>query len=155
MKIMRHTVRALLVLTVFAAGAVAQGANSAAVLNPNTASEKELLSLPHLTPALVKSLIAGRPYTSMVAVNTALAPSLSEPQRKELYVRLFVPINLNTATRAEIMLVPGMGNRMAHEFEEYRPYQNIQQFRKEIGKYVDRAEVARFEKYVTLQAAAN
>jgi hypothetical protein len=44
-----------------------------------------------------------------------------------------------------------MGNRMAHEFEEYRPYKNIEQFRKEIGKYVDQAEVARFERYVTLQ----
>jgi hypothetical protein len=40
---------------------------------------------------------------------------------------------------------------MAHEFEEYRPYKNIEQFRKEIGKYVDAKEVARLEGYVTLK----
>jgi DNA uptake protein ComE-like DNA-binding protein len=147
---LRNVVRAALVTMLFATGASAQGTN-VTVLNPNTATEKELLSLPHLTPLLAKNLLAGRPYKSMVAVNTVLAPALTEAQRKDLYVRLFVPINLNTASREEIMLVPGMGNRMAHEFEEYRPYRNIEQFRKEIGKYVDQTEVARFEKYVTLQ----
>jgi len=48
-------------------------------------------------------------------------------------------------------LIPGVGGRMAHEFEEYRPYSNIEQFRREIGKYVDEAEVARLEQYVTLE----
>lgn len=39
---------------------------------------------------------------------------------------------------------------MAHELEEYRPYANIGQLRREIGKYVDDAEVVRLERYVTL-----
>lgn len=60
-------------------------------------------------------------------------------------------INLNTATDAEIMSIPGMGPRMLHEFKEYRPYTSIEQFRREIGKYVDKAEVARLEQYVTIK----
>jgi len=55
---------------------------------------------------------------------------------------------LNTAAREEIMLIPGMGNRMVREFLEYRPYTALTQFRKEIGKYVDDKEVARLEQYV-------
>ena len=43
-----------------------------------------------------------------------------------------------------------MGNRTLREFKEYRPYKNIEQFRKEIGKYADKKEVARLERYVTL-----
>ena len=39
---------------------------------------------------------------------------------------------------------------MAHEFEEYRPYKNIDQFRREIGKYVDDKELARLERLVYL-----
>ena len=39
---------------------------------------------------------------------------------------------------------------MLHEFKEYRPYRAIEQFRREIGKYVDEQEVARLERYVTL-----
>ena len=40
---------------------------------------------------------------------------------------------------------------MRHEFEEYRPYTSIEQFRREIGKYVDSTEVARLERYVTIR----
>ena len=40
---------------------------------------------------------------------------------------------------------------MAHEFEEYRPYKNLSQFRKEIGKYVDDKELMRLERLVYLK----
>ena len=63
---------------------------------------------------------------------------------------MFIPINLNTASDEEIALIPGMSRRMVHEFEEYRPYSDICVFNKEIGKYVDEAEVARLRSYVTL-----
>jgi DNA uptake protein ComE-like DNA-binding protein len=62
-----------------------------------------------------------------------------------------VPININTATDAEILAIPGMGPRMLREFKEYRPYTSIEQFRREIGKYVDKKEVARLEKYIVIK----
>ena len=58
-------------------------------------------------------------------------------------------LNLNTATANELLTtIPGFGNRMVHEFEEYRPYRSIQQFRREIGKYVTPEQVIEYEKYV-------
>ena len=48
----------------------------------------------------------------------------------------------------EILLVPGVGSRMAHEFDEYRPYPALAQFRREMGKYVDDEQVAAYEQYV-------
>jgi DNA uptake protein ComE-like DNA-binding protein len=58
-------------------------------------------------------------------------------------------LNINTATGADFLRVmPDLGNRMVHEFEEYRPYKSIQQFRKEIGKYVDQNRVAEYEKFI-------
>ena len=58
-------------------------------------------------------------------------------------------LNLNTASGADFQkAIPNFGNRMVHEFEEYRPYKSIAQFRKEIGKYVDANTVAEYEKYV-------
>jgi DNA uptake protein ComE-like DNA-binding protein len=60
-----------------------------------------------------------------------------------------IKLNLNTATGDEFLAgVPGMSNRMVREFMEYRPYVSIQQFRREIGKYVDQTQVAEYEKYV-------
>jgi DNA uptake protein ComE-like DNA-binding protein len=76
-------------------------------------------------------------------------------RRDELYGRLFVTINLNTASRVEILLIPGLNDRMAHEFEEYRPYTSLEQFRREIGKYVPSAEVARLEQYVFVPMSLN
>jgi hypothetical protein len=39
---------------------------------------------------------------------------------------------------------------MLREFKEYRPYQALAQFRREMGKYVDDDEVARLERYVAI-----
>ena len=65
-------------------------------------------------------------------------------------------LNLNTVTGDELLAaIPGFGNRMVREFQEYRPYISIQQFRQEIGKYVDDAQVAEYEKYVYVPIAIN
>ncbi len=63
--------------------------------------------------------------------------------------------NLNTATAEEILSAPNTGNRMVREFEEYRPYTTITQFRREIGKYVDEAQVAEYEKYFYVPVSPN
>ena len=57
-------------------------------------------------------------------------------------------VNLNTATEGDFLAIPDVGDRMAHEFDEYRPYASIVDFRREIGKYVDEAQVAAYEEYV-------
>jgi DNA uptake protein ComE-like DNA-binding protein len=126
-------------------------APAGAFLDPNTAGREQLLTVPGMDAALADAVIAGRPHADMRAVNAVLAPRLDEAARDSVYTRLWKPLNLNTATAEEIELIPGVGGRMRHEFEEYRPYRNIEQFRREIGKYVDDAEVARLERYVTLQ----
>lgn len=57
-------------------------------------------------------------------------------------------LNLNMATEEEFLAIPNVGDRMVHEFFEYRPYVSIRQFRREIGKYVDEEQVAAYEQYV-------
>ena len=130
-------------------------AGQSQLVNPDLASEKEILALPHMTAALAKSIMEQRPFLSMADLNTLLSKTLSKDQLAELYGKMFVQINLNTAAPNEILLIPGLGNRMSHEFQEYRPYKTIAQFRKEIGKYVDQKEVARLEQYVFVPIPLN
>jgi DNA uptake protein ComE-like DNA-binding protein len=132
----------------FAGTAGSQVGKNTGVLNPNLAGEKELLALPHLNAELVKEILNKRPFLSMAAFHTFLSDSLGKEQTAELYAKLFIPINLNAATEEEILLIPGVGKRIAHEFEEYRPYRVLAQFRREIGKYVDEKELARLEQHV-------
>ena len=112
------------------------------------ASGKELLALPHMNAKIVKEIMERRPFLKMAGLNEVLAPSLSKDQLGELYGKMFVQINLNTATDEEILMIPGTGKRMLREFLEYRPYKTLAQFHKEIGKYVDNKELARLEQYV-------
>ena len=125
------------------------------LVNPDLASEKDLLALPHMNAAIVKSILEQRPFLQMADLNALLAKSLSKEQLAELYGKMFVQLNLNTATNEEILMIPGTGNRMLREFREYRPYKTIGQFRKEIGKYVDVKEVARLEQYVFVPVNLN
>ena len=125
------------------------------LVNPDLANEKELLALPHLNGAIVKTIIDQRPFLQMVDLNALLAKSLSKEQLAELYGKMFVQINLNSASQEEILMIPGTGNRMLREFREYRPYKTLAQFRKEIGKYVDQKELARLEQYVFVPVALN
>jgi DNA uptake protein ComE-like DNA-binding protein len=74
------------------------------------------------------------------ATSSAPTPANATPGAK---------LNLNTATESQLMAtIPGFGKKMAHEFDEYRPYRSIQQFRKEMGKYVGPEVIADYEKYV-------
>jgi len=121
------------------------------VMNANAATAEAIAGLPHMDEILADVVVNNRPFVTIGELNHLLSSDLDDDQLEALYGRLFVPINLNDATRSEILLIPGVGGRMAHEFEEYRPYSTIEQFRREIGKYVDEEEVARLEQYVTLE----
>jgi len=118
------------------------------LVNPDLASEKELLALPHLNATIVKSIMDQRPFLNMSEFNALLAKSLKREQLAELYGKTFIQINRNTASDEEILLIPGVEQRVLREFKENRPYRAIGQFRKEIGKNVDQKEVARLEQYV-------
>jgi len=127
---------------------LAQVGKSVTVVDANFATEKELAAMPHLTPATIKAILDRRPFATITDLDALLSQSLKREQLTELYGRLFIHLNLNTATREQILLIPNAGPRMAHEFEEYRPYKALAQFHREIDKYVDDKELARLEQYV-------
>jgi len=65
-------------------------------------------------------------------------------------------LNLNTVSGDELLAtIPGFPSRLVREFQEYRPYVSIQQFRREIGKYVGDAQVAEYEQYVYVPISIN
>ncbi|WP_029140183.1 helix-hairpin-helix domain-containing protein [Citromicrobium sp. JLT1363] len=120
------------------------------VLDANTATAEDLAAVEGVSPELADAIVAGQPYASVTDLNAMLMETLDEDEAQAVLVNVFVPIDLNTASEEEIRLVPGMTDKMVHEFEEYRPYADMGVFDREIGKYVDEEEVARLRQYVTL-----
>jgi DNA uptake protein ComE-like DNA-binding protein len=150
----RFTGRLVGLLAVVLALLAVQGSPAGAqagkgLIDPNTAAESDLQSLPAMTPAIVKGMMERRPFKSVIELNKFLLDQKVTPeQAREFYRKAFVPININTGTRDEFMLIPGVGSRMSAEFMEYRPWKNWTQFDKEIGKYVGQPETDRFKQYV-------
>jgi DNA uptake protein ComE-like DNA-binding protein len=139
-----------------AATAHAQVGKPVGVADANTVAEKDLLGMPHMTPAIVKGLIEKRPFTSITELNAyLLSQKLTPEQAMAFYEKAFVHINLNTATPEEILLVPGAGKRMVREFAEYRPWKTYAQFDKEIGKYVGADKTAQLAQYTFIPIRLN
>ena len=122
--------------------------SGASIVNPNLALVDELGALPGMTPELADAILQQRPHLNMEALHSVVTQHISREEAEKLYVGMFVPIDLNRAGNREIRLVPGVGERIAHEFEEYRPYTAIAQWKREMGKYLDDAEVERMGRYV-------
>jgi DNA uptake protein ComE-like DNA-binding protein len=156
MRSIRCVVLGLLIVGALGTTAFAQVGKSLGVVDVNTAPEKDLLAMPHMTPAIVKGLLEKRPFASITELNAyLLSQKLTPAQAMEFYGKAFVHINLNTATGEEILLVPGAGKRMAHEFEEYRPWKSYAQFDKEIGKYVGAEKTAQLAQYTFIPVRLN
>ena len=127
----------------------AQVGKSQGLLDANRATQQELMTVPHLNADLVKAIMDRRPFGNVTELGAALTPALNKAQLTEVYGKLFVHANLNTATDDEILSIPAaQPARILREFKEYRPYKNLAGFHREMRKYWDEAEVSRLEQYV-------
>jgi DNA uptake protein ComE-like DNA-binding protein len=120
-------------------------------LNLNTATREEILMIPNLGNRMVREFLEYRPYKAMAQFRREMGKYVDDKEVARMEQYVFVPIDLNTASDEDILTIPGLGPRMLREFKEYRPYKSMEQFRREIGKYVDKTEVARLERYVTIE----
>lgn len=120
-------------------------------MNLNTTAEADFKIIPGVGDRMAHEFEEYRPYTKIQQFRKEIGKYVDEEEVARLEQYIFVPVELNTASEEDILALPGVGERMAHEFDEYRPYKNIEQFRKEIGKYVDDKELARLERFVYLK----
>jgi hypothetical protein len=120
------------------------------LIDPNEA-EGVALAGAGLEQGQIDAILARRPFADMTALDALLAETMDGTAREDLYERVWIPVDVNAASREEILLIPGVGERMAREVLEYRPYDAIERFRREIGKYVDDEEIARLERYIVIR----
>lgn len=119
-------------------------------INLNSASKEEILLIPGVGNRMLHEFEEYRPYAALAVFHREIDKYVDDTELARLEQYVFVPIDLNAASDADILTIPGLGNRMLREFKEYRPYDGIERFRREIGKYVSKEEVARLERYVTI-----
>lgn len=116
----------------------------------NTADSKTFQLIPGVGPRMAHELEEYRPWKSWAQFEKEIGKYVDAEEVARLKRYVFIPLDLNTATEAELLTIPGVGKRMAHELAEYRPWKSKAQFEREIGKYVDPKEVARLWRYVVI-----
>lgn len=118
----------------------------------NTATSTEIMLIPGAGKKMAHEFDEYRPWKSWAQFDKEIGKYVGKDEVARLAQYCFIPINLNTASDEDILSIPGLGEKMLHEFKEYRPYKTMEQFNKEIGKYVDEKEVARLRRYVVIDA---
>lgn len=126
--------------------------STAPLIDPNTASEAILSAVPGLGSEQIVAIIEGRPFATPTELHAVLSAGLSEEALRGIYSVMFIKVGLNSGAEADYKLIPSSlaPGKLAHEFEEYRPFESIDQFREEMSKYVSDEEVAHLARYVTL-----
>lgn len=144
-----------LALALTVAPATAQVGENHGLVNPNLASSAELTAVPGVTSAVASAIEGARPFLRLSQLHAVISQHVAEASWEDVYRAMWLPIDLNDVTNEEVLLIPGVGDRMLHEFEEYRPYVALAQFDREIGKYVDDDELARLAQYVYVRIDLN
>jgi DNA uptake protein ComE-like DNA-binding protein len=120
-------------------------------INLNTASTDEILLVPGAGRRMTREFPEYRPWKTWAQFDREIGKYVGADGAAKLAQYCFIPVNLNTATDADFLTIPGVGQRMVHEFKEYRPWKSWAQFDREIGKYVDAKEVARLRRFLTIE----
>ena len=120
-------------------------------LNLNTANESDFQMIPGVGKKMAHEFVEYRPYSSIEEFKREIGKYVDDSEVIRYLNYVFVPVELNTSRESDIKNLPGVGDKMAHEFIEYRPYKNINHFRREIGKYVEKKELMRLERFVYLK----
>lgn len=125
---------------------------TAPLIDPNTASEEVLSKIPGLTAESVQAILDGRPFATPSELHAEISEGLSDDELRSIYQLMFVKVDLNAGAEEDFRLVPSSlpAGKLAHEFEEYRPYESIDDFTREMKKYVSDEEVAHLARYVVI-----
>ena len=126
------------------------------LVEPNVTADSTLLKLAGMNAAAVEALTGARPLLSIVTVDSILAShGISASQRSALYGRMFVHVDLNRGSDAELLLIPGLNAARLKAIKAGRPWKTFEQFRADFGKGMNAAEVARVEQYLFIPIDLN
>lgn len=123
---------------------------SDALLDPNTVSATDLAGIEGLSGPVGDAVLQARPFVNPSALHAVILPITDPGERDAIYSQMFVRVDANTASEADLKLIPSplTPKKLAHEIDEYRPYADMRQFESELGKYMDDADLADLSRYV-------
>lgn len=122
----------------------------------NRGSDAEFMLIPGVDAKKITALKSQRPWSSFEQFQTAIAKATSATEATRLEQYVFIPVELNTFTDPimDTFASIGVGTRQwKREFAEYRPWTSMEQFDRQISKYLRSrpTELKRLARYVIIK----
>ena len=151
----RATSAAALMLAGLAFPLSAQLGRQAGLVEPNVAADSQFARLA-LSAHAVHLIGEAKPILSIVTLDSILgAAGMTAAQRKDMYGKMFVHVDLNRGSDRELMLIPGMSGPALAAIKAGRPWATFEAFQSALGKTMKADEVARLEQYLFIPIDLN
>lgn len=133
-------------------------------IEPNSADAETIQQLPGIDGDKASQLLDTAPFADDTAFLAAVGGMVTSEQSTLAATYLasvassqvtWLKYDLSSMSENQIRSIPGTADQMVTEFKEYRPYSSIEQFREELGKYVDGDVVTAYERYVFVPVVPN
>jgi hypothetical protein len=153
----RATIGAFAVASaIIPASLTAQLGKQQGLLDPNVTADTILATLPHMSLPLAQALREARPVLGPIPMDSILAAKgLSKTQRADLYAKMFVHVDVNRGSDAEILLIPGVDAKKLAAIKSKRPWKSFADFQAEVGKATSASEATRLEQYLFIPIDLN
>ena len=152
---LRTTRAAAIMLAGLSFPAAAQLGKQLTLVEPNIAADSQFQRL-KLSAHAVHLIGEAKPILSVVTLDSILnAAGMNANQRKDLYKNMFVHVDLNRGTDAELKLIPGMNDKTLGAIKAGRPWATFEAFEAAMGKTMKADEVANLEQYLFIPIELN
>jgi len=148
MTLMHRALRAIVGVGFLAFLAMPAGAQIGKLVDPNTAARERAAAIAEHDAGHREGHDRAPAYKTVVDLNKFLLEQSSRPtKRRSSYRKAFVPINVNTGTKAESLLIPGVGARMSAEFERIPAVEDLDAVRQGNRQVCRPGETDRLKQY--------
>lgn len=120
-------------------------------LNINSASVYELRMLPGIGPKIAGAIVDGRPYTEVDEL--LRIRGISENKLAKIRDLLEIKVNINSATRDELGVLPGIEPKIAQAIIDGRPYKEVNELVKIKG--IDEDKLAKIQDLIDIRLNIN
>ncbi len=120
-------------------------------VNLNTGTRDEIVLVPGAGTRMAREFAEYRPWKSWAQFDREIGKYVGQEATDKLKQYVFIPMNVNTASDADLMTIPGMTSSLLGQVKQGRPWASQEQFEQQIGKAANSKEAARIWRFLVIQ----
>lgn len=122
------------------------------LINLNTATEEELLTIPGMNNRMIREFMEYRPYGSIKQFRREIGKYVGEEQVAEWEKYVFVPIDVNNADTETLQQLPGVDEAIAQKLIDGRDFADNAAFLALLKSLVSATDFQNADKYLATAA---